>query len=93
MCAELWSNYKNFSETAAQVDFIQTPVTTSLLAVLQTEAKNVQALWSLANKAFSPYNALRVRSDELHSPQKDKKETFFSVCDGNSAFGYHAASD
>lgn len=61
----------------AEVVFIQAPVTTSWGAIPHTEAENVQASWSLGNKAFSPFNVLRMGSNELHSPQKCENGKFF----------------
>lgn len=72
----------------AEAVFIQAPVTTSWGAILHTEAENVQASWSLGNKAFSSYNALRIGSNELHSPQKCEYGKFFGD-NKNNPSGYN----
>lgn len=52
----------------AKAECVQAPSTTSEGAILQTVAEKVQASWSFDNKAISPYTALWMRSNELHSP-------------------------
>lgn len=74
----------------AGVVFVQAPVTTSWGAILHTEAENVQATWSSGNKAFSPYSALKMRSNEL---LREFPGMWIWKCNKNNTLGYKFGSD